>query len=147
MGTCLAISRMADSVKLPATPLVPMRIVGRTYRITVSKSYRSASGKPNCAMSSRVRAKGCLSLSIRALPSNNRPAESSMTVAPPTVAFEAPSRFMASCTRRAMPIPAAPAPRNTSLCAGRGGPRNLALRPPRATLAVPWMSSLKLVMR
>ena len=81
VGTCLAISRMADSVKLPGTPLVPIRIVGRTYRMTVSKSYGSAAGKPNCAMSSGVSTKGCLSLSMRALPSNSKPAESSMTVA------------------------------------------------------------------
>ena len=72
-----------------------------------------------------------------------------MTVAPPTVTFEAPSSFMASCTRRAMPIPAAPAPRNTSLCAERGRPDafSAARIPASATLAVPWMSSLKLVMR
>ncbi len=50
---------------------------------------------------------------------------------------------------RAMPMPAAPAPRKTKRCSPSGRPRarTAARMPARTTAPVPWMSSLKLVMR
>jgi len=46
MRAWAAISRIATSENVPGVPLVPIRIVGRTCRTTVSRSYPSALSKP-----------------------------------------------------------------------------------------------------
>jgi hypothetical protein len=46
-GVRAAISRIAVSVKVPAVPVVPIRMVGATCRITASRhGYRTASSRP-----------------------------------------------------------------------------------------------------
>ena len=45
-GVAAAIARIAASVKVPARPVVPIRMVGATCRMTVSRSYRGAAAKP-----------------------------------------------------------------------------------------------------
>ena len=73
------------------------------------------------------------------------PCESTRTRARRTAASSIPSSSIARRTRRAIPIPAAPAPTSTTrVPRGRTPrPRRPARTPATTTAAVPWMSSLK----
>ena len=74
-----AMARMAAGVKSPGWPVVPIRTVGRTLRITFSNAVGRGSDKPTSASSSLCKATSRLCTSKSGRPSQTTPAESMNT--------------------------------------------------------------------
>ena len=141
-GHVSAIARRIGSVKVLGVAVVPIRIAGRTAWTTLSRSAPAAS--PRLASSAALSANSRLSSSSPGRSSPSRPFESRRISDRRISSSPAPASTRAARTSRAMPVAAAPAPKNTKRRPRSGSPtcRRPARIPARTTDAVPWMSSL-----
>ena len=114
-----SISRITVSENVPATPVVPTRIVGRRRRIVSTRS--------GVAPETAGTARSAFDASRSARPACTRPFVSTVAIASRTTSSGTPASRMASRRSRPIPIPAAPAP--TSTIRASASERPVARRP------------------
>ncbi|MNH08888.1 hypothetical protein D3C79_683260 [compost metagenome] len=140
---CLCMVLTTSSVNRPGWPETPIRMSGRPCSITSSREMLSPTGH------SLIRSSGWESLRWKSswlgILSVMRPKRSTMNTRPRASASFSPSAFICATICSAMPQPALPAPRKATRFSESLAPEALqaAIRLPKVTAAVPWMSSLK----
>src|SRR5450759_4496293 len=121
-STCFAISRTTASVNVSGSPEVPIRTVGFTARTTARRSRDEPFLRPIFAARAAGHANSRLWTSLISSSSTTRPLLSRFAMARVRFSPWRPARRNVSRSSRAMPTPAAPAPRMTTRWSLRGIP-------------------------